>query len=112
MTTATLLDCTLRFNQFLGDYRYSATFRVDGHTVRVRLCHDDCGNVSYAVAEVFDQLAWTRLVRTRPPLRVGGVGNVAGGVEKFARYLVGQAHHVLTDEGNAVVGVAGDGGTR
>jgi hypothetical protein len=95
---ATLLDCSLRFNGSLADYRYSATFRVDGFTVRVRLCHDDCQNVSFAVAEVLDHVAWTRLLRTRPVLPAGHAGNVAGSVEGFARDLLEEARTALAGE--------------
>jgi hypothetical protein len=100
--TATLLDCTLRFNRSLRDYRYSATFRLaEGFTVRVRLCHDDCGNASFAVAEILDDLAWTRLVRTNPVLPLGDASNVAGRLESFARDLLDEARVVLIRDGGA-----------
>lgn len=99
---ATLLDCTLRFDQCAGlhDYRYAATFRVDGHTVRVRLCLDDYRGVSFAVAELLDGLRWTPLLNADAPAPASDAGihggsDVVGALERFARDLAGSADVVL-----------------
>lgn len=89
--TPVLVDCTVRFRG-PGDYRYSATFRIAGQDVRVRVCRDDDSGAAFAVAESLDgALRWRQLLKADPPARPRR-RSVVGGLEHFARELAAFAH--------------------